>query len=355
VYDVVIVGAGPAGSTLARLLAPSLRVLLVEKRTLLDWRSRSSPEKPCGGLLAPDAQAALAELGLGVPREILVGPQLFAVRTVDAASGLERHYPRSYLNVERGRFDAWLLSLAGGAEVRMGCLLRALRPGPGGVTVELDAPGRIETVRTRLVVGADGAVSRVRRLAYPDRREPPFYVAVQEWWEARHADGAFTAVFDPALTDFYAWAIPKDGRLVVGAALPPGPAARDRFDALRLTLARHGVAPGRVVRREGTLIRRPARASELVTGTGAVALAGEAAGFISPSSAEGISYALRSAAALARALEPGLEGWDRRYRAGTAGLRRSVLLKRLKSPFLYHPLLRRAVMASGIGRVDVRR
>jgi geranylgeranyl diphosphate/geranylgeranyl-bacteriochlorophyllide a reductase len=147
VYDVVIVGAGPAGSTLARLLAPRLRVLLVEKRRLLDWRTQSSPEKPCGGLLAPDAQAALAELGLGVPREILVGPQLFAVRAVDATSGLERHYPRSYLNVERGRFDAWLLSLAGAAEVRMGCLLRALRPGPGGVTVELDAPGRIETVR----------------------------------------------------------------------------------------------------------------------------------------------------------------------------------------------------------------
>jgi geranylgeranyl diphosphate/geranylgeranyl-bacteriochlorophyllide a reductase len=81
---------------------------------------------------------------------------------------------------------------------------------------------------------------------------------------------------------------------------------------------------------------------------------GEAAGFISPSSAEGISYALRSAAALARALDPGVEGWDRRYRAATAGLTVSVLLKRLKSPFLYRPLLRRAVMRSGLGRVDVR-
>jgi geranylgeranyl diphosphate/geranylgeranyl-bacteriochlorophyllide a reductase len=206
----------------------------------------------------------------------------------------------------------------------------------------------------RLVVGADGAASRVRRLAYPDRREPPSYVAVQEWWEVRHAEAAFTAVFDPALTDFYAWAIPKDGRLVVGAALPPGPAARDRFVALRATLARHGVPPGRVVRREGTLLRRPRRPSELVTGNGAVALVGEAAGFISPSSAEGISYALRSAAALARALDPGVEGWDRRYRAATAGLTVSVLLKRLKSPFLYRPLLRRAVMRSGLGRVDVR-
>jgi flavin-dependent dehydrogenase len=79
-----------------------------------------------------------------------------------------------------------------------------------------------------------------------------------------------------------------------------------------------------------------------------VALVGEAAGFVSPSSAEGISYALDSAALLARALGPGLSGWAERYRTATGPLRRSLLVKTLKVPFLYAPPLRRLAMWSGL-------
>ncbi|HEY6003478.1 MAG TPA: hypothetical protein VIV57_11440, partial [Anaeromyxobacter sp.] len=63
--------------------------------------------------------------------------------------------------------------------------------------------------------------------------------------------------------------------------------------------------------------------------------------------------ALRSASALAAALAPGIDGWAARYRAETAALRRSVLLKNLKAPILYMPALRRAVLASGIGAIEV--
>jgi flavin-dependent dehydrogenase len=353
-YDVAIVGGGPAGSTLARLLGRSLRVLLVERRELRDWRTEPSPAKVCGGLLAPDAQRALAALGLGVPRELLVGPQLFAVRAIDAGSGRVRRYARAYLNVDRGRLDAWLLSLApAGATVRLGWAARAIVPAADGATLVLERAGRTERVRARLVVGADGAGSRVRRAALPGAPRPPTYAAVQEWCEADGADAAFTAVFDPRVTDFYGWAIPKDGRLVVGAALRPGRGARARLALVRDTLARHGVAVGRVLRREGTLLHRPARATDVATGSGAVALVGEAAGLVSPSSAEGLSYAFRSAAALAAALDPGLEGWARRYRAATRALRLSLALKRLKSPFMFRPALRRAVMASGLGSLEL--
>ncbi|HSN91809.1 MAG TPA: FAD-binding protein [Anaeromyxobacteraceae bacterium] len=353
-YDLVIVGAGPAGATLARLAGSRLRTLLVERR-------RGGPAEPgpragkcCGGLLAPEAQRALAALGLGVPREVLVGPQLFAVRAIDVASGLERHYPRHYLNVDRARFDAWLRSLVPAAvEVRTGHRLTGLCDEGDGVAAALEWAGGTEVVRARLVVGADGAASRVRARAFPRLPEPETYLAIQEWFEAGGAEPCHTAVFDPSVTDFYGWAIPKGDRIVVGAALRPGLEASGRFERLVRTLRDRGLRLGRSLGREGALLHRPCRPAHLVTGRGRVALAGEAAGFVSPSSAEGLSRALRSGAALAAALAPGLEGWAPRYRAATAGLRREILGKRLKASVLFSPTLRRAVMASGIGAVPV--
>jgi flavin-dependent dehydrogenase len=347
VYDVIIVGAGPGGATLARLLGPGARVLLLERRRA--GPAGLLPAKPCGGLLAPDAQRALSALGLGVPREVLAGPQLFQVRAVDAPSGLERRYPRSYLNVDRARLDAWLLELVPpGVEVRTGCRLRALRTGPGHVEVVFEREGGLSTARAGLLVGADGALSRVRRDAFPRAPEAPAWLALQEVRDVSGADPWYTAVFDPAITGFYGWTIPKDGRLVVGAALPTGGDAPARFAALLARLAALGVALGRPLHREGTLVRRPLRARHLVLGGGRVALLGEAAGLVSPSSAEGISFALRSAAALARALEPGLPGWRERYGAATRPLRAHLLLNRLKVPLMYRPWARRLLLASGL-------
>jgi flavin-dependent dehydrogenase len=141
-YDIVIVGAGPAGATLARLVGRHFRTLLVERRPPGPSVLGAGGAKCCGGLLAPDAQRALAALGLGVPGDVLVGPQLFAVRAIDVASGRERHYQRSYVNADRGRFDGWLRSLVPPeVELRAGARVTALRAGEEAVTVQLEAFG----------------------------------------------------------------------------------------------------------------------------------------------------------------------------------------------------------------------
>jgi len=76
-HDIAIIGAGPAGATLARLIGRHYRVLLVERRPL-DGPDRFGLRKCCGGLLAPDAQAMLSRLGLGLPKSVLQEPQLSA-------------------------------------------------------------------------------------------------------------------------------------------------------------------------------------------------------------------------------------------------------------------------------------
>ncbi|HBO45626.1 MAG TPA: FAD-binding protein, partial [Planctomycetaceae bacterium] len=272
--------------------------------------------KCCGGLLAPDAQKMLSALGLGLPASVLENPQLFVVKAIDLERRLERCYQRHYINMHRGRFDAWLLSLVPGeVEVRTDCRLRSVRPADGRFDLDLIAGRRAHVERARLVIGADGVHSLVRRLCFADCPKPKQYFAVQEWFEADHAVPYFTSLFDRRITDYYCWTIPKDGRLVVGAAVHPAREATQRFELLKTALQRRGFEFGRTIRREGAMILRPTRINQICTACAGVALIGEAAGWISPSSAEGLSYAFRSAMLLAESVDETLDGFESRYDA----------------------------------------
>jgi len=348
-YDVAIVGAGPAGATLARLIGDRYRVLLVDRRPLDLPSVLGEAGKCCGGLLAPDAQQVMGQMGLGLPQSVLVSPQLFVVRAMDLPSGLERYYQRFYLNMDREKFDRWLVSLVPRCvDSRYRTQILEYRRADGDSGFELTMrTGRVTyTERARVLVGADGAHSGVRRWAF-GRHATKTYVALQEWFRVEQSLPHYTAIFDPAITDFYVWTIPKEDYLLVGAAVPRQ-GARERFGLLKARLMASGLALGQPTRREGCLLLRPGRPGQLALGQDGVALVGEAAGWISPSSAEGISYAMRSALALADAMGPGLEGCVARYRSATRGLAANLLGKRLKSVVMYSGPLRRMVMRSGV-------
>jgi len=163
----------------------------------------------------------------------------------------------------------------------------------------------------------------------------------------------FSALFDPEITDFYTWTIPKGEHLLIGAALKSGSGAAEKFLLLKQKLKAYGYRFGEVERREGAWILRPKRLVEILTGGPDIALVGEAAGFISPSSAEGLSYALASALVLAEVLNVSLEHFDRRYARQSFTLKLNILRKNLKSPFMYNSLLRRLVMATGLNSLNI--
>jgi len=104
-WDVVIVGAGAAGCAAALSLPPGARAILVD-------RGDPGVGRCCGGLLAPDGQRALAALGLRLPASVRAEPELHLVRVFDLDSGLQQTYRRRYWNLDRARFDAWLLDQA---------------------------------------------------------------------------------------------------------------------------------------------------------------------------------------------------------------------------------------------------
>ncbi len=349
IYDIAIVGAGPAGSTLARLLGDRYRVLLIDRRALAgSGGAAARRRKCCGGLVAPAAQRELARLGVGLPGSVLAGPQLFAVRTIDVASRQERFYQRNYINVDREAMDRWLCALVPAAVGRsFATSVRALAW--RGDHFALDLGGR-RPARARFLVGADGAASFVRRRCF-GAASIRSYVAIQEWRECAHSAPYYGAIFDPAVTDFYGWTIPKGEHLLIGAALAPGRQAGVRFAIFKRRLRELGLGSGRLVRREGTRLLRPRHPGELCLGRGRIALIGEAAGWVSPSSAEGYSYAFASARHLAGALAPGISGAIDRYRRATRGLAANILGKSIKSQLMYSAWTRRLVMASGLSSV----
>jgi flavin-dependent dehydrogenase len=353
-YDVAIIGAGPAGATLARLLTGHRRVLLVDKRQLKNGPESSSSGKCCGGLLAPDAQAMLSKMGLGLPKSVLVDPQLFVVRAIDVRRHIERYYQRYYINMDRGRFDSWLLSMVpSDVDVRLGWRFRSYESETGCFKIRLVRNETAVVERARVLVGADGASSAVRKRALPDHPSPKRYIGVQEWVEADSELPYFSTVFDPEITDYYCWTIPKENNLIIGAALYPRRDTSGKFELLKSRLRDYGLPFGKTIHREGAFILRPASMRQVSTGTKGVALVGEAAGWISPSSAEGLSYAFRSALVLGRLLHETLTGFERRYYLRTIHLRRNIFLKNMKAHFIYDPWLRRIVMSTGIQSMEV--
>ena len=99
----------------------------------------------------------------------------------------------------------------------------------------------------------------------------------------------------------------------------------------------------------------PVKQSQLFAGRQGIALLGEAAGWISPSSAEGLSYAVKSALMLADALRTSPDGFEKRYQEKTRQLKKIIFLKNLKSIFIFNPVLRKWIMNSGLQAITVRR
>jgi flavin-dependent dehydrogenase len=346
-YDAAIIGLGPAGAAAARLLGDKLRVVAIDRKT-----KDGGFSKPCGGLLAPDAQRALSKFNLTLPKDVLVDPQIFAVKTLDTAQGLLRYYPRFYINLDRRKFDDWLISLIPErVELVVGAVCRDVRRVAGGFEISFNAEGAERVVTAKRVIGADGSDSVVRRSLFPERKIRR-YTAIQQWFEEKHATPFYSCVFDREITDSYCWSVSKDGYFIFGGAFPSS-GARERFERMKKKLSERGYSFGEPVKTEACLVSSPRGAGDFCLGASGAFLVGEAAGFISPSSLEGISYALDSACLLAGVIGAGGDE-NGRYRRAARAVVTKLLLKYVKSWFMYGVLSRALIMRSGLRSIDVK-
>ena len=345
IYDVVIVGGGPAGAVLAKEMAallPEVRLLLVDGQT-------AKNPKVCGGLLAPDAQQIFARMNMTLPKALLADPQIFDVETIDLRSGLVRHYQRHYLNMDRLAFDRWLISLIPpAAEVYEGRCVSASQEGEN-ILLRLSRNGETQCVTTRYLIGADGAASMVRKTFF--KRRIKKYVAIQQTFPCGDLPfPPYSCIFDPDTSDSCSWTIRKEDHILYGGAFEPEK-CRENFEKQKARLEEFlGIRFGEPLKTEACLVTSPRRKRDFCNGEGRVLLVGEAAGFISASSFEGISNALYSARLLAEAFAEGY-ATDRVlqiYKRKSRPLRRKLCGKVQKRRILCSPALRFCIMRSGV-------
>jgi flavin-dependent dehydrogenase len=324
-WDVIVVGAGPAGSTTAALFAEQgRRVLLVDA-------ARFPRTKPCAEYISPGGAAILHKLG--VLDRLPTGRWLRGME-LQAPSGACHlvEYGRQHfaLSVPRLILDSVLLDLARerGAETREGFRVRSVVQVAGRVRGVIGPSG--ERIDAELVVGADGVHSIVARRVgvrrparWPRRLGLVAHFEGVSWPEdfGRMLVGRRGYVGIAPLND--------SGLVTVGLvrSLPRGrlgsPAA-----ALEASLADYPVQSVRLKsgRLASGVIGVGPLASRVCTCAGpGFALVGDAAGFFDPFTGEGIFRALRSAELLASC--PG--EYVKRRRAAFAAKGRLVALIQL--------------------------
>lgn len=281
IVDAVVVGGGPAGATAADELAHAGHSVV-----LLD---RAGRIKPCGGAVPPRLLADFA-----IPDELLCA-HIHAARMVSPSQRVvDMPIDGGFVGmVDRDRFDEFLRRRAAshGAVRMTGRYERIERDAHGNATVHASSDEGPLAIRTRLVVGADGALSKVARQEVSPT-PPPYVFAYHEVIEAPAGDfdGARCDVIYDGTTspDFYGWVFPHGHTVSVGSGSAcTGFKLRGSVSELR---ARNGLDGVRTIRSEGAPI--PMKPLARWDNGRDVVLAGDAAGVVAPASGEGIYYAM---------------------------------------------------------------
>ena len=304
---VAVVGAGPAGSTAARLLAEQgAEVGLFEALRL-------PRPKTCGGGLTPKAQrlvppAVLRAVERRVDRVELRGPHLPALHLAEPDASIAM--------VERARFDLALVEQA----ARAGAVVRQEEPVREIVEYESGVDLRTDWGRWQgdLVVVADGEPSGSARqlgLGGPARRRA---LAVEADVPFGTEEPVDTAILDYRIPGGYGWYFPKGDHANLGV----GSNRTSRYPRLRLDLALLADELGLDLRQgrvRGHWIAQGLRSGPLASRR--AILAGDAAATADALFGEGISYAIISGVAAAQTIADWAEGSIRGLQAYDARLR----------------------------------
>ena len=323
-FDVVVVGGGPAGATVADDLAKAGRSVM-----LLDKAGRI---KPCGGAIPPrlvrDFEIPESQMCAKIRSARMVSP---SGKEVDMPIGTG-----GYVGiVDREHFDEFLRARAAsnGADRRTGAFTTITRDSDDTAIVHYASDAGEIQVRARMVVGADGANSAVARAAMPTFKTAKFVFAYHEIVKAPAVEtNAYAAnrcdiYYDGSMSpDFYSWVFPH------GSTMSIGTGSANKGFSLKGAIAdlrrRTGLEGCETIRKEGAPI--PLKPMKKWDNGRDVILVGDACGVVAPSSGEGIYYAMACARFAGEAIQRVFATGD----AKALGLARKRFMKAHGTVFL---------------------
>jgi len=283
--DVIVVGAGPAGSTAAyRLASEGAKVLILD-------RASFPRDKPCGGGVTMRGARLLP-----FPIDPVVERVVERVSVTRGHHGQRREIDGAgpmVLMTQRRRLDLFLVerAMAAGADFRDQTRVRGIQMAHDGIVVSTDRG----TITAEVVVGADGANGVTRAaLGIP---EPSFAVAIEGNLPRGAAGFDHQRYVADALLEFstvpggYGWIFPKGDHcnFGVGGWFAQGPNLREHLAEL---CEAHGVPFDALVDVRGH--RLPIRRSGTPIALPRAVLVGDAAGLVDPFSGDGMYEAFLS-------------------------------------------------------------
>jgi geranylgeranyl reductase family protein len=317
VWDVVISGGGPAGSTLAyRLARAGVNTLIVERARFPRW-------KPCGGGLQARCLAHLP---------IETSPVIETTLTrVSFTFGFGDRFVRSAgaplaFGIRRNVFDSFLLeqAVAVGAALLDGTTACRVRPYSDGVILETTAG----SLTGRVLVGADGANGTVSRHVN-DRGA--FYQQVGLYAEVPREYLRTGAVEDETiridwgtLASGYGWIFPKRDTVNVGVGTSARFATQLRRYLMDFLSAERILKEGRDLDIRFTGHSLPTMTSRTRFAEGPILVVGDAAGMVEPLTGDGLSHAFQGSQLAATAILDALTASKADLRGYATAVRRSV-------------------------------
>jgi len=296
-YDAIVVGAGPAGSTSARIMARAgLEVLVIEKDQL-------RRDKPCAGAITIRTFDKL-----NIDYSDFVEREISGIRIYSPNNSVIGHdYGKTVgITVYRENFDSHLLQLAinAGAQVLTGTSARDIIRANNSreIIIENDS-GDLRRVSGKMIIASDGVFSTISKKAglY---RYPRNLMGVCTQYEMQMKQEDIDEQFGDTLELYYGdsvapggygWIFPKSRGVTVGVGFPV-PKRKGRisdyldFFVKNHPIAHHKLQNARIYRKTGGIVPMKGVVSETFSDN--LIIVGDAAGHVSPISAEGIYYSM---------------------------------------------------------------